>query len=90
MYVVTLTNTLFETVIQNRYYDLPLSKNEVTFIYRSQYSSTKGFTIEADTGSIFSKIDYILVSKVTGENITLPSITQNTAYALNKSSLFVN
>lgn len=76
-------------MIQNKYYDLKLTNNEVTVLFRSQYNSVSGFTVEAVTGSISSKIDYILVNRLEGNKITVPSIKQNTAYAVNKSSLAV-
>ena len=66
-----------------------MNNNEVTVLFRSQYSSVTGFTVEAVTGSISSKIDYILVNKLEGNKITIPSIKQNTAFAVNKSSLAV-
>ena len=66
-----------------------MNNNEVTVLFRSQYSSLTGFTVEAVTGSISSKIDYILVNKLEGNKITIPSIKQNTAFAVNKSSLAV-
>jgi hypothetical protein len=48
-----------------------------------------GFTIEIDTGNLFTKVDFILVKKLDGNNVSIPTIKDNTFIAVNKSSLNV-
>jgi hypothetical protein len=58
-------------------------------MYRSEYSSSSEFSIEVDTGSIFTKVDYILVKKIDNNNVTIPTIKDNTFISINKSILTV-
>ena len=63
-YRITLTNSMYDTVAQNKFYHLVPANKTVKVLYRSEYSRKLGFNIEVQTKNSFDKVSFIAVKKV--------------------------